>query len=84
MPRWCPYKLLGVSHLAYDDEIQKAFDDFKKIFDDKKEAYKMLIDPNRRRAFERERANKKEKENKVFPPIYIKYLIKLLETKAQD
>ena len=60
----CPYKLLGVTISADDGEIQKAFDHHKDAFYDKKQAFELLIDPNRRRAFDRERENEKEKVNK--------------------
>ena len=57
-PGW-PYKVLGVSFLADNVEIQKSFDHCK-------EAYELLIDPKKRRAFDQQQAIKKENENKVF------------------
>lgn len=50
----CPYKILGVSDLAADEEIQNAFEASK-------QAYELLIDGEKRRAYDRQIANEKEK-----------------------
>ena len=50
----CPYKILGVSNLAENDEIEQAFEVYK-------QAYELLIDGKKRRAHDRQAANEEKK-----------------------
>jgi curved DNA-binding protein CbpA len=59
----CPYKILGVSHLAEDDEIELAFEVYK-------QAYELLIDGKKRGAHDRKAANE-EKKVKNYLRIYV-------------
>ena len=64
----CPYKILGVSNLAENDEIEQAFEVYK-------QAYELLTDGEKRGAHDRQAANEKEKVKNNFKiNVFIKFL----------
>jgi DnaJ-class molecular chaperone len=72
----CPYKILGVSNLAEDDEIEQAFEVCK-------QAYELLIDGKKRGAYDRKAANEKEKVKNILEFIFF-MLIFFSGAPAQD
>ena len=62
----CPYKILGVSDLAEDDEIEQAFEVCK-------QAYEQLTDGKKRGAHDRQAANEKEKVK-----IFLEFMFSML------
>jgi DnaJ-class molecular chaperone len=71
----CPYKILGVSRLAEDDEIEQAFEVCK-------QAYELLIDGNKRRAHDRQAANEENVVKDILEFIFF-MLIYFSEAPAQ-
>jgi DnaJ-class molecular chaperone len=70
----CPYKILGVSESADEDDILEKFESYKIAFE-------FLMDAQKRRAYDREKASEKEKVTKSALNVLFSLLCKLTNAK---